>query len=212
MQFSLVPFAASVNVGPQNAGAAWMDVEGLSPVHQENFDWSTLDDAEQDAPRRSAASGTRRAAAGEPKRTAAARRFSLYRDMKIVSDREWVVTGERMRSARASATIGTCRRGEWRETGYYEETISTYASWQGCVEARPYPYNVNDTPAQGGTANTGIGFGDPATMFVPMFGPDEPGDRWDVEGRRTRTAMAPPTTGGTTVRTSSTGQHSPEAT
>ena len=43
MQFSLVPFAASVNVGPDNAGASWMDVDGLSPVHQENFDWSTLD-------------------------------------------------------------------------------------------------------------------------------------------------------------------------
>ena len=45
VQFALVPFAASVNVGPDNAGAAWMDVEGLSPVHHENFDWSTLSEA-----------------------------------------------------------------------------------------------------------------------------------------------------------------------
>ncbi len=42
VQFSLVPFAASVNVGPQNAGASWMDADGLSPVHQENFDWSVM--------------------------------------------------------------------------------------------------------------------------------------------------------------------------
>ena len=49
VQFSLVPFAASVNVGPENAGASWMDVEGLSPVHQENFDWSTLDAADKRA-------------------------------------------------------------------------------------------------------------------------------------------------------------------
>ena len=47
VQFSLVPFAASVNVGPDNAGADWMDVNGLSPVHQENFDWSTLNAADK---------------------------------------------------------------------------------------------------------------------------------------------------------------------
>ncbi len=102
--------------------------------------------------------------------------------MKHVSDREWVVTGQEYVCTRWRDD-GTCRRGEWRETGYYDETISTYASWQGCVETRPYPYSVNDAPAQGGSANTGIGFGDPATMFVPMFAPDEPGDRWDVEGQ-----------------------------
>ena len=38
--WALVPFAASVNVGPGNAGAAWMDTQGLSPVHHENFDWT----------------------------------------------------------------------------------------------------------------------------------------------------------------------------
>jgi Flp pilus assembly protein TadG len=42
VQFALVPFAASVNVGPDNAGAPWMDVDGVSPIHHENFDWSTL--------------------------------------------------------------------------------------------------------------------------------------------------------------------------
>ena len=100
--------------------------------------------------------------------------------MKHVSDREWVETGQEYICTRYRNN-GTCREGYWRETGYYEETITTYSSWQGCVEARPYPYNVNDAPAQGGTANTGIGFGDPATMFVPMFAPDEPGDRWATE-------------------------------
>ncbi|MGB3503620.1 MAG: pilus assembly protein [Mesorhizobium sp.] len=46
VQFSLVPFAASVNVGPDNASAAWMDTQGLSPVHHENFDWSTMASAD----------------------------------------------------------------------------------------------------------------------------------------------------------------------
>mgnify|MGYP000176886417 CR=1 FL=1 len=42
------------------------------------------------------------------------------------------------------------------------------ASWGGCVEARPMPYDVSDDP---GTAGT------PATMFVPMVAADSP-DNW----------------------------------
>lgn len=38
-------------------------------------------------------------------------------------------------------------------------------SWAGCVEARPFPYDVNDVTPNSGT---------PDTMFVPMFAPDEP--------------------------------------
>ena len=42
VQFSVVPFAASVNVGSSNKNAAWMDTTGISPIHHENFDWSTM--------------------------------------------------------------------------------------------------------------------------------------------------------------------------
>ncbi|PTW62311.1 Flp pilus assembly protein TadG [Breoghania corrubedonensis] len=38
-------------------------------------------------------------------------------------------------------------------------------TWQGCVEARPYPYDVNDDLASDDT---------PASLFVPQFAPDEP--------------------------------------
>jgi len=37
VKVAVVPFAASVNVGPSNANASWMDTAGLSPVHFENF-------------------------------------------------------------------------------------------------------------------------------------------------------------------------------
>lgn len=181
VQFSLVPFAASVNVGPENAGAGWMDVEGLSPVHHENFDWSVLNDPARYA-EKSGGLWRKRGSGWGAEENGILSRFSLYQDMKYVSDREWVATGEEWVCTKYYRD-GTCEKGRWRETGYYDETISAYASWQGCVEARPYPYNIDDTPAQGGTANTGIGFGDPATMFVPMFAPDEPGDQWDVEGQ-----------------------------
>ncbi|MGD9916090.1 MAG: pilus assembly protein TadG-related protein, partial [Rhizobiaceae bacterium] len=179
VQFSLVPFAASVNVGPGNAGASWMDTEGLSPVHHESFDWSTVN-----APTRYAQKiggvWYKKGAGWNDEVDEVLSRFSLYKDMKHVSEREWVVTGQEYVCTRYRSN-GTCREGRWQDTGYYDETITGYASWQGCVEARPYPYNVNDAAPSGSTATGGIGFGDPATLFVPMFAPDEPGDRWATE-------------------------------
>jgi Flp pilus assembly protein TadG len=38
-------------------------------------------------------------------------------------------------------------------------------TWQGCVEARPQPYDVTDDAPNNGA---------PETLFVPMFAPDEP--------------------------------------
>jgi hypothetical protein len=40
------------------------------------------------------------------------------------------------------------------------------ATWKGCVEARPAPYNLDDTPPS--VANG-------STLFVPYFAPDDPG-------------------------------------
>ncbi|MBZ0218016.1 MAG: hypothetical protein K8F25_15775, partial [Fimbriimonadaceae bacterium] len=39
--------------------------------------------------------------------------------------------------------------------------------WEGCVEARPYPHDVQDTPPDSSV---------PDTLYVPAFAPDEPGD------------------------------------
>ena len=38
-------------------------------------------------------------------------------------------------------------------------------SWAGCVEARPFPYDIDDTAPNSGASDT---------LFVPMFAPDEP--------------------------------------
>jgi Flp pilus assembly protein TadG len=168
VQFAVVPFAASVNVGPQYAGADWMDTEGISPIHHENFDWASM------------STGNRRAEKVDGKWVKAGSdwgeeegdlltRFSLYQDMKYVSSREWVATGKEYVCTHHSRHTGECTEGHWQDTGYYDNTISSYASWQGCVEERPYPYGDNDTPADPS---------EPATLFVPMFAPDEPGDRW----------------------------------
>lgn len=41
VKFSLVPFAASVNIGASNWNKPWMDTKGWAPIHNENLDWST---------------------------------------------------------------------------------------------------------------------------------------------------------------------------
>jgi Flp pilus assembly protein TadG len=90
VKVGVVPFAASVNVGLDNASAPWMDTTGISPVHSENF-------------------------------AEARSRFQLFKDLNV--------------------------------------------AWRGCVEVRPGPHDVTDSlPSE----NT------PASLFVPMFNPDEP--------------------------------------
>jgi Flp pilus assembly protein TadG len=174
VQFALVPFAASVNVGPQNAGASWMDIEGLSPVHHENFDWSTLSDPSKTAEKIGGV-WTKKGTGWGDEAGGILSRFSLYRDMKVVTNHERVEGTKRFVCVKYRKN-NTCEHGY--DEYDYVDTYGPFASWQGCVEARPYPYNVNDAPAAGGSNNSGIGVGDPATMFTPMFAPDEPGDHW----------------------------------
>ncbi|MCB1521272.1 MAG: VWA domain-containing protein [Hyphomicrobiaceae bacterium] len=90
VSLAVIPFAASVNVGSGQRGAAWIDNEGVSPISREN----AIDDRS---------------------------RFQLFDDV-----------------------------GE---------------TWKGCVEMRPVPYDVDDTLPDDGN---------PSTIFVPMFAPDEP--------------------------------------
>lgn len=175
VQFGLVPFAASVNVGSENDGSSWMDIAGLSPVHNENFDWSTLS-----APNKRAVKdgfGVWRKVGSDwgTEEGEMLTRFSLYKDMKVVTSHERVDGSERVVCDKYRRN-NTCERSHIEYD--YIDTYGPFASWQGCIEARPYPYNIDDSMASGGPNNTGIGFGDPATMFVPMFAPDEPGNHW----------------------------------
>lgn len=145
VQFSLVPFAASVNVGPANKDAAWMDTTGVSPLDQENLDWSTLTSA--NSPNQYAVkSGSNYYAKGSAwdasQLNQVLTRFSIYKWMKRI----------------ASCTKD--KNGNCTSNIVY----APIASWSGCVESRPYPYNIQDTAASTST---------PATMFVPMFAPDE---------------------------------------
>ncbi|ESZ07556.1 pilus assembly protein [Mesorhizobium sp. M1060] len=144
VQFSLVPFAASVNVGPTNADAPWMDTTGVSPLDQENLDWSTLTSA--NSPNQYAQkSGNYYYAKGSAwdatQLNQVLTRFSIYKWMKRISS--------------CKTSNGVCTSNI---------VYAPIATWGGCVESRPYPYNIQDTAASTST---------PATMFVPMFAPDE---------------------------------------
>ncbi|WP_192252836.1 TadE/TadG family type IV pilus assembly protein [Mesorhizobium caraganae] len=171
VQFSLVPFSASVNVGPGHDQDSWMDLKGISPIHHENFDWTKMT-AANDPNKYALKVGDvwyKKGSGWGDTGGEALTRFSLYSDMTVESGRETVTT-PRQYVCDVFKKNGTCDKGHWfYPPPTYVYTTSRYASWQGCVEARPYPYNDDDTTPD--TAN-------PATLFVPMFAPDESGTLW----------------------------------
>lgn len=87
VQVSVVPFAASVNVGTNNRDEPWMDTQGLSPIHYENFSMPT-----QNTPiiiasdKKIILKGDRYIKDGAgwgAENSKPFSRFSLYRDMKL---------------------------------------------------------------------------------------------------------------------------------
>jgi Flp pilus assembly protein TadG len=161
VQFGLVPFAASVNVGPQNASASWMDTDGISPIHHENFDWTTMGAANPNK-RVEQIGGIyyKKGSDWGTQENQKVTRFTLYNDLQRT-----IQTG----------TVQTCTgSGSYKkctDTPVYGTT--SYASWAGCVEQRPSPYDVTDAAPDNSN---------PATLFVPMFAPDET-DKKDTWGR-----------------------------
>jgi Flp pilus assembly protein TadG len=91
LEIALVPFSSTINVGTQFERAWWLDPDGLSPNHSNNFD-------------------------------PPANRWDVIDSMQ-------------------------------------------YEYWDGCVEARDIPYDIEDVEPN--PAN-------PETLFVPYFAPDEP--------------------------------------
>ncbi|RWB54814.1 pilus assembly protein [Mesorhizobium sp.] len=158
VQFSLVPFAASVNVGPANEYASWMDTKGISPIHHENFDWTTMSQTASPwgstkyAEKVGDAWYARGTGWDATQKDRELTRTSLYKQMQRVA---------------TTTSTTTCTGTGWNRVCTTTTSPATYASiasWGGCVESRPYPYNIQDTAASTAT---------PATLFVPMFAPDE---------------------------------------
>lgn len=128
VQFSVVPFAASVNIGSGNRYESWMDTTGISPIHHENLDWSKMPSSKK----------VEQLVAGGPylktgsswpaaQKNTPATRFTLFDDMQRY----------------------VCSNGT---TTCPSPTLQSFTPWGGCVETRPFPYNTNDAAAT--TANT----------------------------------------------------------
>lgn len=134
IQFAVVPFATSVNIGKDNKDASWMDTRGVSPIHHENFNWSSF-----------SFSGTNK-------------KITKKGDVYVKSGSDW---GAQENQIVTRFTL-------FDELKYYKDSnkkeTASYAEWEGCVEQRPYPYDLTDERPREGN---------PATLFVPMFYPDD---------------------------------------
>jgi Flp pilus assembly protein TadG len=171
VRFSVVPFAGTVNVGPQHANAAWIDTEGRSPIHHENFDWSTMD--AHNSNRRVEKVGDvfrKRGSGWGSEENQIVTRFTLYNELQRV-------TGTQQVQRTICSTYnwnGSCRT--WANVTENVPVLGPASSWAGCVETRPgtLAYDVTPPSSQ-----------NPSSLFVPMFAPDETDNRdnWN------RTAM-----------------------
>ena len=87
VQFALVPFSASVNVGPTHDDDSWMDTTGISPIHHENFDWTKMTvqptKPTTNMPRRVGDVWYKRGAGWGDGKNQPLTRFSLYADMTV---------------------------------------------------------------------------------------------------------------------------------
>jgi len=142
VQFSLVPFSASVNVGKTFASASWIDTGADSPIHYENFNTTSTMyvDGNTNKQIKMSSGKLRKIGTAWPvaEQNSIVTRLSLYNELK-----QWTTSAKT-----ATNVVG---------------------AWEGCVEARPYPYDITDDAAT--TAN-------PATLFVPWFYPDNYYNDW----------------------------------
>lgn len=115
VQFAIVPFAASVNVGPSNVKETWLDQNGVSPVHYENFDVANTITLSANKEIKLVGSTVKKVGTGWGASNGVPfTRFSLYEDMQVYSNSNKTQTKQ-------------------------------FTSWAGCVESRPAPYNELDT-------------------------------------------------------------------
>ncbi len=188
VKFSVVPFSASVNVGADKKTETWMDQNGISPIHHENLNWGTMNSAASQWK----SIGTNNAkldSAGKP-----LTRFTILDNLKFadggteagaktgckvwekdtttstdistntkydeacaVKDRTGTLTYLYPSKSADRATLAT-------KMGTTDAALKEKYVWKGCVEARPYPYNLNDT-----VPTTSA----PGSYFVPMVALDE---------------------------------------
>ena len=178
VQFSLVPFAASVNVGPETpARPGW-----TSRAFRRSITRISTGRRCRTPTRRAEKIGgiwyKKGAGWGEEEGQMLSRFLALPRH----EGRHQPRAGRDRQQASCLRRIP--RQPHLRRTVTTNTTtIDTYGPLRelaGMRRGPPLSLQCQRRAGPGGSANTGIGFGDPATMFVPMFAPDEPGNHWKV--------------------------------
>jgi len=149
LKISLVPFSQSVNVGPETKDLGWMDVNALSSIHGQNF-FSTSPVAQLVQP-------------VEPKYAA----IDVWAEALSGQPLLKVSHKNKGKKKKKDKKIAANNGGGTPVTVNLFDLFDTInnASWAGCVESRPEPYDTSDDAPSEAT---------PDTMFVPYFAPDEP--------------------------------------
>lgn len=146
VQFSVVPFATTVNVGPldhenHSDGNLFIDRFGVTGTHNEHFDWkNSWVPFEPDQ---------QLVHFGENERVALRGHSSDYNFL--------------FNPGRASLALQRFSLFRMLNT-----------KWEGCVEMRPYPHNVQDTYIANNRTLNARGRTTLDELFVPYFVPDEP--------------------------------------
>jgi Flp pilus assembly protein TadG len=178
VKFSIIPFSASVNIGAANATKTWMDARGVSPIHHEHINWGTPGLLNEAGYRSTAPDGAKLDGTGKP-----LTRFSIYNALTFrTGGAESTTQCQVWKYGTSGSATSNCavfkRTGTLTDVGAsssqaavaiasttYDQTwLKNQYAWQGCVEMRPNGYDVTDDAPSAGT---------PATLFVPMFAPDD---------------------------------------
>lgn len=138
VRVGVVPFSGGVNIGKEFRDEWWMDPKGQSPIHHENFNWDSY---------------TTPPVLGITTKLAVKATSVGYPSPQY--DNAWVLKLNPLKFLTRQAVYDSL--GDTAALG-------TNYRFRGCVESRPAPYGITDTPP-----NAAV----PATLFVPYFAPDE---------------------------------------
>jgi Flp pilus assembly protein TadG len=190
VKFSIIPFSASVKVvdtnasdyaGPDGSNSPVrnaMDVRGVSPIHHEHLNWGTPGAGNPTGYVSNGPDGAKLDASGNP-----LTRFSIYNGLQFrAGGTEATSQCKVWKDGASDNSTSSCsvfkRAGAFTDVGassldaataiasstYNLSWLEEKYAWQGCVEMRPGGHDVTDAAPSAGT---------PATLYVPMFAPDE---------------------------------------
>ncbi len=163
LKVAIVPYAATVNIGNGATQMNWMDIAGLARHHALSLEWRRIGyepgcTTPGGAPPNPNPGKGRRGSVFELLPQFAHGLIQLFG----IPSAKAAVAGD----VPAPFTLdGSCHVGNPSKINHFDlfDQIPN-TSWKGCVMARAEPYDVTDTVPSPG---------DPDTLFVPWFWPDE---------------------------------------